>query len=160
MTLVKCPDCSADVSTSSPKCMRCGCPVGPQPIRLSGRLLQAGVLVLCCAAAVGVVALVVSPSNHGATASRSGTTAASNVDVHGAWAYIQLFVEKRLKSPGSADFPFGGHRHVKSLGGGRYSFDSYVDSQNSFGAKLRTHFEGVIRKVPSGWELEHLQFKS
>ena len=80
-------------------------------------------------------------------------------DVHGAWAYMQQFVEKKLKSPSSADFPFGGSRHVTPLGGGRYRVDSYVDAKNSFGAQLRTHFEGVIKRVPSGWELESLRFK-
>ena len=81
-------------------------------------------------------------------------------DVHGAWAYMQQFVEKKLKSPSSADFPFGGHRHVTPLGDGRYKVDSYVDAQNSFGAQHRTHFEGVIKRVPSGWELESLSFRN
>ena len=80
-------------------------------------------------------------------------------DVHGAWAYMQSFVEKRLKSPQSADFPFGGYRHVTELGAGRYKVDSYVDSQNSFGANIRTHFEGVIKRIDGGWELEYLNFK-
>ena len=80
-------------------------------------------------------------------------------DVHGAWAYMQSFVEKRLKSPQSADFPFGGYRHVTELGAGRYKVDSYVDSQNSFGANIRTHFEAVIKRIDGGWELEYLNFK-
>jgi len=80
-------------------------------------------------------------------------------DVHGAWAYMQQFVEKRLKSPKNADFPGGGHRHVTDLGGGRYRVDSYVDAQNSFGAVMRTHFEGVIKRVDGHWELEYLHFK-
>lgn len=80
-------------------------------------------------------------------------------DVHGAWAYMQLFVEERLKSPKTADFPFGGAEHVTDLGGGRYKVVSYVDSQNSFGAATRTHFEGVIRKGENQWFLESLEFK-
>ena len=80
-------------------------------------------------------------------------------DVHGAWAYMQLFVEKKLKNPKSADFPFGGYRHVTELGNDSYRVDSYVDSTNSFGAVIRTHFEGIIKEVEGGWELEHLEFK-
>ena len=79
-------------------------------------------------------------------------------DVHGAWAYMQLFVEKRLKSPKSADFPFGGYRHVTSLGGGRYKVQSYVDAKNAFGVEIRTNFEGVMRRIDGGWELEYLNF--
>jgi len=80
-------------------------------------------------------------------------------DVHGAWAYMQLFVEKKLKSPKSADFPFGGYRHVTELGDKRYKVDSYVDATNSFGAVIRTQFEGIIKEVEGGWELEYLEFK-
>ena len=89
----------------------------------------------------------------------SDTKESKTGDVHGAWAYMQLFVKKRLKSPQSADFPFGGYRHVTELGAGRHKVNSYVDSQNSFGASIRTHFEGVIKKTDGGWELEYLNFK-
>jgi len=84
---------------------------------------------------------------------------AVDLDVHGAWVYMTEFVKQRLKSPGSADFPFGGYRHVTELGGKRYKVKSYVDSQNAFGAVVRTHFEGVIKKINGGWELESLDFK-
>ncbi len=81
-------------------------------------------------------------------------------DIHGAWAYMQLFVEKRLQSPDSADFPFGGAEEgVTPLGDGRYQVNSYVDSNNAFGASLRTRFKGVIVKTETGdeWELESLE---
>ena len=79
-------------------------------------------------------------------------------DVHGAWAYMQLFVEKHLKSPKSADFPFGGYRHVTPLGSGRYKVQSYVDAKNAFGVEIRTNFEGVIKRIDGGWKLEYLHF--
>ena len=74
----------------------------------------------------------------------------------GAWTYMKEFVRQRLKSPSTAEFPFGGHRDVTALGDKRYLVESYVDSQNSFGATLRTKFRGVIRETPNGWELESL----
>lgn len=79
--------------------------------------------------------------------------------VHGAWAYMQLFVKKDLKSPKSADFPFGGYRHVAYLGNKRYKVVSYVDSQNSFGAMIRTNFKGIITRINNGWKLEYLDFE-
>lgn len=79
-------------------------------------------------------------------------------DVHGAWAYAQQFVEKRLKSPSTAKFPFGGARGVTPLGGGRYKVDSYVDAQNGFGATTRQHFHLVIKQLPGQWQLESLRF--
>ena len=79
--------------------------------------------------------------------------------VHGAWAYMQIFVEKQLKSPKSADFPFGGGTyHTKDLGNGRYEVNSYVDSNNAFGAEIRTNFKGVIKRKDGGWVLEYLNF--
>ena len=83
---------------------------------------------------------------------------ADHGDVHSAWAYMQLFAKKRLKSPKTADFPFGGSRHVTYLGNRRYRVASYVDSQNGFGATLRTNFSGVIKQIHGGWELESLVF--
>ncbi|GAB3102221.1 hypothetical protein GCM10027159_27790 [Lysobacter terrae] len=76
-----------------------------------------------------------------------------------AWAYMEQFVKQRLKSPATADFPFGGHRDVEALGDNRYLVRSYVDSQNSFGAQVRTHFSGVITETPTGWKLESLELQ-
>ena len=80
-------------------------------------------------------------------------------NVHAAWAYIQIYVESQLKSPNTADFRFGGYRDVTYLGNGLYSFNSYVDSENSFGAKIRTYFSGTIQEVPGGWAIQTFQFK-
>ncbi|MEI3040485.1 MAG: hypothetical protein V8T90_15590 [Victivallales bacterium] len=78
-------------------------------------------------------------------------------DIHGAWAYSQLFVEKRLKSPSSAKYPFGAASKgaVKHIGNDVYFVKSYVDSQNSFGATIRTNFELKIKRVDNGnsWQL-------
>ena len=82
----------------------------------------------------------------------------SEPDIHGAWAYTQLFVKDKLKSPKSADFPFGGSSGVTPLGKNRYRVVSYVDSQNSFGATIRTNFTCIIKKKNDSWELEQLQF--
>ncbi len=82
-----------------------------------------------------------------------------NSDVHSAWAYMQIFVERQLKSPKSADFRFGGYRDVTDLGEGRYRVNSYVDAENAFGANTRTHFNGVIKRKDGGWVLEYLTFE-
>jgi hypothetical protein len=56
-------------------------------------------------------------------------------------AYIicQMHIKSRLVSPASADFPFLDYS-VRKMGKQRYIVQSYVDSQNAFGATLRTHF--------------------
>jgi hypothetical protein len=51
----------------------------------------------------------------------------------------QECVKERLKSPSSADFPWGSDC-VTKISDNTYVINSYVDSQNSFGAMLRTNF--------------------
>ncbi len=77
----------------------------------------------------------------------------NNGNKYDAWAYTKIYVENHLKSPSSADFPFGGAEGVQDLGGGLYSFSSYVDSQNGFGATIRTNFSGEIQRVDGGWKV-------
>ena len=78
-------------------------------------------------------------------------------DKHGAWAYAQLFVEKELKSPKTAEFPSNGSRFVTPLGDGRFQVEAYVDAENSFGANVRTEFTAVLEKVEEGWKLVSLE---
>ena len=79
-------------------------------------------------------------------------------------AYIMMegFVEKRLKAPRTAKFPgvFDGKLdHVSSIGNYSYRISSYVDSQNGFGALIRTTFVGEIRQVSDDrWQLVSLEF--
>lgn len=80
-------------------------------------------------------------------------------------AYIKMehIVTDRLKAPSTAKFPgiFDGRQeHTTRLVNQRYKIVSYVDSQNSFGAMIRTHFAGVIKQVGNDqWELESLEFR-
>ncbi len=80
-------------------------------------------------------------------------------DKYGAWAYTKIYVENHLKSPSSADFPFGGAEDVQNLGNGLYSFSSYVDAKNSFGVPIRTYFSGKIQKVNGGWKIVEFRFE-
>lgn len=79
-----------------------------------------------------------------------------------AYNMMETFVKKRLKSPSKAEFPgvFEGKTdHVTFDGMGVYSISSYVDSQNSFGATIRTRFSGSIEDVGGGrWKLISLNF--
>ena len=52
------------------------------------------------------------------------------------------FVSLKLKSPSTAIFPEKKDRifHVIHLNGNKYSVVSWVDSQNSYGAMLRSNF--------------------
>jgi len=78
-------------------------------------------------------------------------------------AYIMMedFVKRRLKAPATADFPGVWERegHVRYLGNQRYRIISWVDAQNSFGAKIRTYFVGEVRQASKDeWQLVSLRF--
>lgn len=105
----------------------------------------------------GLIGIFVFTDGPGHDTSGSPSSTASG-DVHGAWTYMQIYVERQLKNPKDAEFPFGGYRDVTALGGDRYRVDSYVDATNSFGATIRTHFEGVIKRIDGGWEVESFKF--
>jgi hypothetical protein len=133
----------------------------PRSPRQQLSFLGYGVVEWIVALSLGVVVLVgykaCAPT--GAARSSAADRASSvSADTIGAWVYMQEFVKRRLSSPKSASFPFGGHRSVVALGEGRYRVTSYVDAKNAFGVEVRTHFIGVVRRTPAGWELESLVF--
>lgn len=80
-------------------------------------------------------------------------------------AYIMMedFVRDRLKAPRTAHFPgvFDNRdEHVTFLGSQKYRIVSYVDSENSFGAMIRTRFVGEIKQVEEDrWQLISLDFQ-
>jgi hypothetical protein len=67
---------------------------------------------------------------------------------NGTMAYIQLrnHVKEQLKSPSTAKFPFFDWVSTKTENQ-TYFVKSYVDSQNSFGATVRTEFVGLVQQI-------------
>lgn len=57
-------------------------------------------------------------------------------------AYImgQTFVKQMLVSPASAEFPYSDEAQVVKYGDSVYAIKSFVDSQNGFGAMLRSDY--------------------
>lgn len=71
-------------------------------------------------------------------------------------------VKERLRSPGSADFPFGHGTAVTAIDDTRYRLESHVDSQNGFGASLRTRFVCVVSGTGdqlAGYKLDALNIQ-
>lgn len=69
------------------------------------------------------------------------------------------FVKQALKAPSTADFPWYNSDRVKSMGNNKYVVHSYVDAENSYGAKLRTWYICELRYIGNGkWFCENLVF--
>lgn len=82
-----------------------------------------------------------------------------------AFVYAQLFVKDRLISPSSADFPtiVDSATYVFEISRDppntcTWSVSSYVDSQNAFGAMLRTYYSVKLtyRSSTDSWILKEL----
>ena len=77
-----------------------------------------------------------------------------------AWVMAQTFVEKRLKAPSTAKFPSINEDgvNVTPLGNNEYNVFGFVDSQNGFGAMIRTRFFCRLRDDGNGsWRLLDMQ---
>lgn len=79
-----------------------------------------------------------------------------------AFIECQHFVEDRLKAPSGAEFSSGFHGGL--VAANTYAIQSYVDAQNSFGAKLRNNFicqvnyKGGDIGDRANWQLQDLRF--
>lgn len=59
----------------------------------------------------------------------------------------EQYVEKLLKSPGTAEF---GTADITELEDGVFKVKSYVDAQNEFGGVVRTNYECTVRYINNG----------
>jgi hypothetical protein len=93
----------------------------------------------------------------------SNTQYVSQADpVEWAGTYAVVYVTKALKAPSTAKFPVIGSSHVTALGNSRYRVSSHVDSQNGFGAMVRSNWivllthNGGDADLAESWKLEQI----
>ncbi|MFD9368789.1 hypothetical protein ACFWA6_13945 [Streptomyces sp. NPDC060020] len=72
----------------------------------------------------------------------------------------EKFVKQRLKSPGSAEFSGADETTVTTISGSapwKYKVAGHVDSQNSFGAKVRNTYDcTVVTDDGETWKIDTL----
>jgi hypothetical protein len=67
----------------------------------------------------------------------------------------KAFVDKRLKAPATASYEDYSEKRVSYLGNCKYIVVGFVDSQNSFGAKIRANFSTRLSKIDKEtWQLD------
>lgn len=74
------------------------------------------------------------------------------IDLH---VQAQQFVLQGLKAPATAKFPAFPYGAI-DLGNDRYKIISFVDSQNSFGALIRSDWTVVMKTSNNSWVLERM----
>ena len=83
------------------------------------------------------------------------TTAQTDKTIE-AWTAAQVFMNEKLKSPSTANYGWQDPRKcVESLGERNYRVQGWVDSQNSFGATIRSKFSLIVKDEGDGnnWSL-------
>jgi hypothetical protein len=75
-----------------------------------------------------------------------------------AYLACQTFVTNRLKAPSTAVFPDYDPSFSKPLPNMEWHITSYVDSQNGFGAQIRTSYDCLTQYKSSEWILDTLLF--
>ncbi|MEZ7496433.1 hypothetical protein QO206_13115 [Leeuwenhoekiella aequorea] len=151
MALTQCKECYQDVSTNAKTCPHCGNNLKNKGIGCTGTFIIGMILVI-------IVFSVFSPDSDSDTNDSSYTI--SHPDKFLAYNYAEDAVKKKLKAPSSADFPGASERasHVNYLGGGEYQIISWVDSENSFGANIRTDFSITIYFTETEVRYSNLKF--
>ncbi len=96
----------------------------------------------------------------GSVENDSSSNSSSSTNKFVAYSYAEDFVKQNLKSPSTADFPGVSEKdqHITNLGGGKYRIESWVDSQNSFGATIRAKFSCIIIFEGNKVRCEQLKF--
>lgn len=120
--------------------------------------LACGVLVLL---ALGICAFVGMGASRNAGSASPSRPAATPDGRAAAWVMCKQFVGQRLKSPSTAEWPFSYASDgvsVAPLDKTRWRVRGWVDSQNSFGAQIRTEFTCTLSNTSGdNWRLDDLQ---
>lgn len=124
----KCSQCQMDISIKAKKCPHCQSKV-KQPMSIIVKLFL-GLMVF------GIFSSIIFSSGGDSTPEPEVTNYKFTASV-----FAELYVQRILKSPSTADFCRG---NVIELGNNKYEISSCVDSQNSFGAMLRSNWEAVM----------------
>lgn len=71
-----------------------------------------------------------------------------------AFVMSQKFVKQKLTSPGSAKFPLSQEAKIKNLDANTWLVTAHVDSQNGFGAMIRTRYQAKLKYLGAEkWQL-------
>ena len=111
--------------------------------------------------ALGIfILLVVYWANHSSSPLPAPASNQSSTQNETARVMACDFVKENLTAPATARFPWSSDAYQIIETQGRYKVESYVDSQNAFGAQIRKKFVVIMRYYPTdqSWTLEKIDF--
>ena len=150
MALISCPECENTISDRALACPHCGCGFK----NVSGRsVMFKGCMVVILIIAVALAINYLSPYL-GKLAGEPDKDYKTEVFVT-----AQDDVRKLLKAPATAKFPslYENKNFIKKGTDGIYTVTSYVDSENSFGANIRTPYIATYKVEDDLINLQNIQ---
>lgn len=150
--LVNCKKCKKEISPGVLKCPFCD-ETNPT---VTTRTQIIAIVFIIVLAAVLVKACELTPEEKAAAEQASIDRECKNPIA--AQVMSQNFIKQHLKSPASADFPIQTNRAIYK-GNCLHLIESYVDSQNGFGALIRSQTFVQLRynKTTKQWQLEDIK---
>ncbi len=145
MALINCSECSKEVSDKASICPNCGNPIndiiGVNKEKGSSWGCMKTFFFLLVLFGIGV------PVVNWLTSDGKVESSTVNHSELLAFIYAEDCVKSRLKSPSTAKFPNARERKSSTTykGNGSYEINSWVDSQNGFGATIRSNFTCVVK---------------
>lgn len=159
MALVVCQECKAQISDQAKACPQCGAPIAKSTPAAKGNGGLNAVLIIV---ATIVALMVISPYITAYKKAKMTPEEIRLVDAAEAEKSNDMnarfvctnFVRDSLKAPSTAEFQSSSEYLVKKQPDGSFAVAGIVDSQNSFGAKLRGAFACTVKPTSDGkWRL-------
>jgi hypothetical protein len=158
MALIQCPECQKAISETVTQCPHCGFTTTAEVIATQKKKQQA----TTAGCAILVAGLLFAVLCAGVLTTRSGPSTpyfgSASDDVAAPITFAKEFVRQRLKAPATASFPWAfSDYNVINLSAGRWSVAGYVDTQNGFGATIRTRWTVEMEDQGGAWKLINAQ---
>jgi len=156
MALINCPECKKQISETIENCPHCGYKFSSGETKKIKEQQKKSTVIGFVVLVVIIFILFKLCSSGDKPESKTPWDQKDNSA--GAWVYTQMYVKNNLKSPSTAKFPWGYTDYVQR-NGTTYTIKSYVDSENSFGAMIRTYFNATVREVSEdNWKMISFEF--
>lgn len=140
--LLKCKECGGIVSSVAKTCPHCGF----KPYRWNFVRVSIAVLMIAFAISMFSTCYQTSQDPHTPSKPYTGGPASARMVCEDALRVL-------LKSPSTAKFSGNSSTRTQEVASGVWTVHGYVDSQNSFGAVLRTNYFCKAKYGDPDWEI-------